>query len=74
MISATTAISGMRIGPRITWNVRPCSAWIFRSSIAAQIHIAGKTSINKSRQFVTSMRTPSKSMAKAPIKKPSGAR
>ena len=64
---------GTSTGPRRMWNSFPWSTWTLRSSIAAQIHMAGRISTRVRRQLVTSSFTPWKSMAKAPTTKASGA-
>ena len=66
--------SRIRIGPRRTRNVLPCSTCALRSIIASQIHIAGRISISMRRQFENSSRSPVNSMANAPTRKASGAR
>ena len=43
VIAAIKATIGITIGPVTTWKERPCSACAFRSSMASQTHIAGRT-------------------------------
>ena len=54
-----TSTSGIRIGPRSTWNDLPCRACAFQSSIASQIHTAGRIWTSVSRQFENRSLTPS---------------
>ncbi|MGN6872356.1 MAG: hypothetical protein ACTHMY_28535 [Solirubrobacteraceae bacterium] len=71
---ATTRPIGIRIGPRIAWNDLPWSTWNLRSSIASQIHIAGRICTSISRQFVTTSRSPLNSSTNALTAKASGAK
>ena len=64
---------GTSRGPRKTWNSLPCRTWTFRSSMAAQIHMAGRIWTRVSRQLVNRSLTPWKSMAKAPTTRARGA-
>lgn len=72
--ATTTSPSGIRIGPRITWRDRPCNACALRSSMASQIHIAGRICTSISRQCITTSRSPSNSSTKALTTKASGAK
>ena len=63
----------MRSGPRRMWNSLPRRAWAFRSSMAAQIHMAGRIWTRVSRQLVNRSFTPWNNMAKAPTTRASGA-
>ena len=63
----------MTIGPRSTWNDLPCRAWALRSSIASQIHIAGRIWTSVSRQLENTSFTPSKSISRAPTASARGA-
>ena len=49
---------GIRTGPRSTLNDLPCRVWALRSSIASQIHIAGRICTSVSRQLDTSSLKP----------------
>ena len=70
---AMTSRTSLSSGPRRMWNSLPWSAWAFRSSMAAQIHMAGRICTRVSRQLVKRSFTPWKSMAKAPTSRASGA-
>ncbi len=56
--------------PRHSRKDAPCSSWSFRSSIAAQIHMAGSIWTKVSRQLDKSSRRPWKSMARRPPRAP----
>ena len=74
-VSATiTSPIGIRIGPRSTWNERPCSTCSLRSNMASQIHIAGRIWTSISRQWDTIRRSASNSSTKAPTARASGAK
>ena len=55
------------------WNCFPCSTWSLMSSIATQIHMAGRTCTSVNRQLVKRSLSPWKSMRKAPTIMASGA-
>ena len=59
VIAATASTSGITTGPCSTYaGTCPCSTWTFRSSMAAQIHMAGSTWIRVSRQLENSSFSP----------------
>ena len=62
VISTTAANSTRTIGPWMMWNSLPRRTCAFRSTVTAQIHMAGRAWTSISRQFVTSRRSPLKSM------------
>ena len=74
VIGTTAANSSKTTGPRMTSNSLPRRTCAFRSHVAAQIHMAGRIWTSISRQFVTSRRSPSKSMTNAPTARASGAK
>ncbi len=74
VMATTPSMRGIRTGPRIKRKVAPCSTCSFRSSMAAQIHMAGSTWIKVSRQLDRSSRRPWKSIARAPTARARGAR
>src|SRR5438552_9299920 len=61
-------------GPRITWNDFPWKTCSLRSTIAIQIHIAGRSWTSVRRQFVNSSFRPWNSMTNAPTTSASGAK
>ena len=73
-MATTPARTGIRTGPRHSRKAAPCSTWSFRSSMEAQIHMAGSIWTRVSRQLDKSSRKPWKSMATAPTASARGAR
>ena len=73
VIATTARRRGISSGPRTMSNCLPRNTWTLRSSIATQIHMAGRIWIRVSRQLVTRSLTPWKSTAKAPTTRASGA-
>ena len=73
-MATTPTRMGIKTGPRITRKEAPCSTCSFRSSMLAQIHMAGSTWTKVSRQLNSSSRRPWKSMARAPTASARGAR
>jgi hypothetical protein len=65
---------GIRTGPLTRRNDAPCSRCNFRSSMAAQIHMAGSIWTKARRQLNSSSRRPWNSMARAPTANARGAR
>ena len=74
VMAAIRRTIGIRMGPRRMWKACPCSRCALKSTIAIQIHMAGRICTNVSRQLENRSFTPSNSITKAPISRASGAR
>ena len=73
VIAAIASTIGTRTGPRSTWKDLPWSACSLRSSIASQIHVAGRICTRVRRQWENTSLSPWNSMLKAPAASASGA-